>query len=108
MVTYWRSANEGDLADNLKEAQRNVQKAIMDRNYDEFKKYVSEDMKLISGDSNLQDFYEFSEESFSRNSSVSWESFNLRDIDVSTGVYVVMLSDLDTYETKTLKIMIIK
>ena len=83
LVTYWRSANEGDLADNLKEAQRNVQKAIMDRNYDEFQKYVSEDMKLISGDSNLQDFYEFSEESFSRNSSVSWESFNLRDIDVS-------------------------
>ena len=66
------------IEDNVK-----IGMAIMDRNYDEFKKYVSEDMKLISGDSNLQDFYEFSEESFSRNSSVSWESFNLRDIDVS-------------------------
>ena len=33
---------------------------------------------------------------------------SLRNIDVSTGVYVVMLSDLDTYETKTLKVMIIK
>lgn len=37
-----------------------------------------------------------------------WNGKNLRDIDVSTGVYVVMLSDLDTYETKTLKVMIIK
>ena len=37
-----------------------------------------------------------------------WNGKNLRDIDVSSGVYVVMLSDLDTYETKTLKVMIIK
>ena len=37
-----------------------------------------------------------------------WNGKNLRNIDVSTGVYVVMLSDLDTYETKTLKVMIIK
>ena len=40
-------------------------------------------MQLISGDSNLQDFYEFNEESFSRGANVNWESFNLRDIDVS-------------------------
>ena len=37
-----------------------------------------------------------------------WNGKNLRDVDVSTGVYVVMLSDLDTYETKTLKVMVIK
>ena len=61
------SVKEGDLSNNLKEAQKAVQKAILDRNYDEFKKYISEDMQLISGDSNLQDFYEFNEESFSRN-----------------------------------------
>ena len=39
-------------------------------------------MQLISGDSNLQDFYEFSEASFSRAGNVSWSSFDLRDIEV--------------------------
>ena len=46
-------------------------------------KNISEDMQLISGDSNLQNFYEFNKESFSRGANVNWESFNLKDIEVS-------------------------
>ena len=40
-------------------------------------------MQLVSGDSNLQDFYEFNESSFSRGANVNWDNFDLRDIDVS-------------------------
>ena len=80
---YYRNLVKENLSNNLKEAQKAVQKAILDRNYDEFKKYISEDMQLVSGDSNLQDFYEFNESSFSRGANVNWDNFDLRDIDVS-------------------------
>ena len=79
---YYRNLVKENLSNNLKEAQKAVQKAILDRNYDEFKKYISEDMQLVSGDSNLQDFYEFNESSFSIGANVNWDNFDLRDIDV--------------------------
>ena len=37
-----------------------------------------------------------------------WNGKNLANRSVSSGVYIVMLSDLDSYETKVLKIMIIR
>ena len=37
-----------------------------------------------------------------------WNGKNLANNSVSSGVYIVMLSDLDSYETKVLKIMIIR
>ncbi len=37
-----------------------------------------------------------------------WNGKNLADRLVSSGVYVVMLSELETFETKILKIMIIR
>ena len=37
-----------------------------------------------------------------------WNGKNLRNRDVSSGVYIIMLSDLDSYETKILKLMIIR
>ena len=37
-----------------------------------------------------------------------WNGKNLSNRDVSSGVYIIMLSDLDSYETKILKLMIIR
>ena len=37
-----------------------------------------------------------------------WNGKNLANNSVSSGVYIVMLSDLDSYDTKILKIMIIR
>ena len=37
-----------------------------------------------------------------------WNGKNIHNNSVSSGVYLVMLSDLDSYETKILKIMIIR
>ena len=82
LMTYWRSVNKENLVENLKNAQKNIQDAILKRDYEEFKKYITDDMQLVSGDSNLQDFYNFTDESFSRGANVTWKSFELRDIDV--------------------------
>tara|TARA_A100001234_G_scaffold104524_1_gene91941 strand:- start:1567 stop:3942 length:2376 start_codon:yes stop_codon:yes gene_type:complete len=37
-----------------------------------------------------------------------WNGKNLRNRLVSSGVYIIMLSDLDSYETKVLKLMIVR
>ena len=37
-----------------------------------------------------------------------WNGKNLRNRLVSSGVYIIMLSDLDSYETKILKLMIVR
>ena len=37
-----------------------------------------------------------------------WDGKNLSNNSVASGVYLVMLSDLDTFETKVLKVMIIR
>ena len=53
LVTYWRTLNKEDISKSLKEAQVNVQKAIEDQNLDEWKKYILDDMKLTTGDSQV-------------------------------------------------------
>ena len=83
LPTYWRNLNKETLMKNLEQAQKDVQEAILERNIEEFKKYVTDDMQLVSGDSNLQDFYEFTDASFSRQSNINWNSFDLRDFDFS-------------------------
>ena len=37
-----------------------------------------------------------------------WNGKNLRNQNVASGVYILMLSDLESYETKILKLMIIR
>ena len=37
-----------------------------------------------------------------------WNGKNLRNRMVSSGIYIIMLSDLDTYETKILKLMLVR
>ena len=47
--TYWRTVNKENLSNYLKQAQKDLQKAITDGNLDEYKKYVSDDINLVTG-----------------------------------------------------------
>ena len=82
LVTYWRNLNKETLIKDLKEAQTTVQKAIEDQNLEEWKKYISEDMMVTSGDSSLSEFYVQTEEEFLAKRNFTWNSFDLRDIEV--------------------------
>jgi len=82
LVTYWRNLNKETLINDLKEAQTTVQKAIEDQNLEEWKKYISEDMMVTSGDSSLSEFYVQTEEQFLAKRNFTWDSFDLRDIEV--------------------------
>ena len=82
LVTYNRKVNTEEIVKNLKEAQVNLQNAILERDKEEYEKYVTADMHLVTGDSNLQEFYEFTDESLTRETDVNWNSFDLRDIEI--------------------------
>ena len=81
-VMYWHKLNKETVADNLKKAQVNMQNAILEKNEEEFKKYVSDDESLVVGDSNLGEFYNYTLENLNQEALIDWDSFEIRDIDV--------------------------
>ena len=81
-VMYWHKLNKDNVADNLKKAQVEFQNAILEKNEEEFKKYVSEDESLVVGDSNLGKFYNYTLKNLNQEALIDWDSFDIRDIDV--------------------------
>ena len=81
-VMYWHKLNKENVAENLKKAQVEFQNAILDKNEEEFKKYVSDDESLVVGDSNLGEFYNYTLENLNQEAQIDWDSFDIRDIDV--------------------------
>lgn len=81
-VMYWHKLNKETVADNLKKAQVNMQNAILEKNEEEFKKYVSDDESLVVGDSNLGEFYNYTLDNLNQEALIDWDSFDVRDIDV--------------------------
>jgi len=82
LVTYWRNLNKENLVKNLQEAQLSFQEAIISQDLEEWKKYITDDMMLTSGDSSLTEFYTQNEESFLTKRNFTWDSFDLRDFDI--------------------------
>ena len=81
-VMYWHKLNKETVTENLKKAQVNMQNAILEKNEEEFKKYVSDDESLVVGDSNLGEFYNYTLENLNQEALIDWDSFDIRDIDV--------------------------
>ena len=81
--TYSRNLNKENVVKNLKQAQIDVQEAIENQNIEVWKNYTMDDMKLMTGDSSLTKFYEQTDELFLEKRNFSWDSFDLRDIDVN-------------------------
>lgn len=82
LVIYARNRNIEGLTNSLKEAQIAVQDAIEEQNLEEWKKYITDDMVVTAGDSNLTKFYEQTEERFLQETNFTWNEFKLNDIDV--------------------------
>ena len=79
LPVYWRKVNESDVSNGLIEAQKNMQNAILEANIEDFSKYISDDFDLVTGDSNLGDFYNFSSDNIAQDQNYTWNSFDLRD-----------------------------
>tara|TARA_A100000164_G_C21849963_1_gene744483 strand:- start:202 stop:1362 length:1161 start_codon:yes stop_codon:yes gene_type:complete len=83
LTTYLRSVNKDNLTTYLKNSQKKLQEAITNSDLEEYKKYVSDDIDLVTGDSNLGEFYVYSEDDVTRERNFSWDSFDLKDINVN-------------------------
>ena len=59
-----------------------MQNAILEKNEEEFKKYISDDETLVVGDSNLGEFYNYTLDNLNQEALIDWDSFDIRDIDV--------------------------
>ena len=81
-VTYYLKLNQENVENYLKQAQVNLQNAILEKNEEEYKKYVSNDLPMVAGDSNLGNFYNYTLENLNQEALIDWNSFDLRDIDV--------------------------
>ena len=81
-VKYWHKLNIETVTENLKKAQVNMQNAILEKNEEEFKKYISDDETLVVGDSNLGEFYNYTLDNLNQEALIDWDSFDIRDIDV--------------------------
>ena len=80
---YWRNMNADTIKVSLKEKMKTSQNAILERDIDEFKKYIHSKFEMITGDSNLKEFYSFTDEQFEVEPVITWESFDLYNMDVA-------------------------
>ena len=81
LPVYWRKVNESEVSNGLIEAQKNMQNAILEGSIEEFSKYISDEFGLVTGDSNLGDFYTFSTDNITQGQNYTWNSFELRDFE---------------------------
>ena len=81
LPVYWRKANQSDVSDRLIEAQKAMQNAILEGDKEEFSTFVSDEIGMITGDSNLGDFYSYSVDNLSKERNFTWNAFDLRDFE---------------------------
>lgn len=81
-VVYWNKSNKASVSESLMKAQKEMQDAILQRDYETYKKYEHEDIVVTTGDSNLNPFYVFSKENLKEEMAMTWGSFDLSDMNV--------------------------
>tara|TARA_B110000438_G_C15806080_1_gene647393 strand:+ start:876 stop:2009 length:1134 start_codon:yes stop_codon:yes gene_type:complete len=79
---YSRKANIEELVKNLEKLQSDMQDAILKGDKEAFKKFMHPDITISTGDSNLGEFYDFSEENLKLDENFTWDSFELENMKV--------------------------
>jgi tetratricopeptide (TPR) repeat protein len=80
---YYAKANQADLSKQLIKSQKEVQDAILARDYKTYSKYEHPDIIHTTGDSNLSPFYKFDKASFKEVQGIEWNRFELDNMDVN-------------------------
>ena len=79
---YRKKANKIQLIKDIEKLQSDMQDAILKADKEAFKKFTHPDIVISTGDSNLGEFYDFSEENLKLDENFSWDSFELENIKV--------------------------
>lgn len=77
---YYAKTVAPETAKKIQQMQKDMQKAILDGDYQRYKMFEHPEIKVSTGDSNLTPFYIYTEKDVTNNSAITWSSFELSDM----------------------------
>ena len=78
---YYAKKNKKSISDKVVAHQESMQKAIMSGDYDAYKKFEHPEIKVPTGDSNLNPFYIYTEKDVVIDTEITWEFFKLSNME---------------------------
>jgi hypothetical protein len=77
---YYAKKNKKSIGDKVIAHQESMQKAIMSGDYEAYKKFEHPEIKVPTGDSNLNPFYIYTEKDVVVDTEITWEFFKLSNM----------------------------
>ena len=77
---YYAKTVAQETAKKIQQMQKDMQKAILDGDYQRYKMFEHPEIKVSTGDSNLNPFYIYTEKDVTKNSAITWAFFTLSDM----------------------------
>ena len=77
---YYAKTVAQETAKKIQQMQKDMQKAILDGDYQGYKMFEHPEIKVSTGDSNLNPFYIYTEKDVTKNSAITWAFFTLSDM----------------------------
>jgi tetratricopeptide (TPR) repeat protein len=74
---YYAKIEQKDISEKIIADQEEMQKAIMNSDYESYKKFEHPEIKVSTGDSNLNPFYIITKEDIINDNGITWNSFKL-------------------------------
>ena len=78
---YYAKKNKKSIGDKVIAHQESMQKAIMSGDYEAYKKFEHPEIKVPTGDSNLNPFYIYTEKDVVVDTEITWEFFKLSNME---------------------------
>ena len=78
---YYAKKNKKSISDKVIAHQESMQKAIMSGDYKAYKKFEHPEIKVPTGDSNLNPFYIYTEKDVVIDTEITWEFFTLSNME---------------------------
>ena len=78
---YYAKKNKKSISDKVIALQESMQKAIMSGDYEAYKKFEHPEIKVATGDSNLNPFYIYTEKDVVIDTEITWEFFKLSNME---------------------------
>ena len=78
---YYAKKNKKSISDKVIAHQESMQEAIMSGDYEAYKKFEHPEIKVPTGDSNLNPFYIYTEKDVVIDTAITWEFFKLSNME---------------------------
>jgi tetratricopeptide (TPR) repeat protein len=78
---YYAKNAATDISNKIIEMQKEMQKAIMEGDSESYKKFEHPEIKVSTGDSNLNPFYIYTKDDLTKDAPLTWEFFELSNME---------------------------